>query len=78
MERKWKETMKHERFHYADMQAVEGCDSDSAGAPDELTRDRYISYAESGAGLIWMEPEEKRFCAQDRDAGHTLRQIFQA
>lgn len=36
-------------------QAMEGCDSHADGTPDELTRRRYLRFAEGGAGLIWYE-----------------------
>ena len=34
---------------------MEGCDGDTYGRPAELTRRRYIRFAEGGAGLIWFE-----------------------
>lgn len=34
---------------------MEGCDGTSDGAIDELTRRRYMRFAESGAGIIWFE-----------------------
>lgn len=34
---------------------MEGCDGTFDGAVDELTRRRYIRFAESGAGIIWFE-----------------------
>ena len=37
------------------IQPMEGCDGTAQGAPDELTRARYDSFAASGAGLIWVE-----------------------
>lgn len=36
-------------------QPMEGCDGTADGAPDRLTRQRYISFADGGAGLIWFE-----------------------
>ena len=36
-------------------QPMEGCDGTSSGAPDTLTRRRYLRFAESGAGLLWFE-----------------------
>lgn len=36
-------------------QPMEGCDGTAAGAPDELTRRRYLRFARGGAGLIWFE-----------------------
>ena len=36
-------------------QAMEGCDGTYAGAPDELTKRRYLRFAEGGAGIIWFE-----------------------
>lgn len=34
---------------------MEGCDGTFDGAVDELTRRRYMRFAESGAGIIWFE-----------------------
>ena len=34
---------------------MEGADGDERGRPQELTRRRYIRFAEGGAGLIWFE-----------------------
>ena len=36
-------------------QAMEGCDGTLAGAPDELTKRRYLRFARGGAGIIWFE-----------------------
>ena len=36
-------------------QAMEGCDGTADGAPDELTRRRYLRFAKGGAGIIWYE-----------------------
>lgn len=37
------------------IQPMEGCDGTADGQPGELTRRRYQRFAESGAGLIWVE-----------------------
>lgn len=42
----------HNRIVY---QAMEGCDGTLDGAPDELTKRRYLRFARGGAGLIWFE-----------------------
>ncbi|MBO5287048.1 MAG: flavin oxidoreductase/NADH oxidase [Clostridia bacterium] len=42
----------HNRIVY---QAMEGCDGTFDGAPDELTKRRYLRFARGGAGLIWFE-----------------------
>jgi 2,4-dienoyl-CoA reductase-like NADH-dependent reductase (Old Yellow Enzyme family) len=34
---------------------MEGCDGNPDGRPAELTRRRYIRFAEGGAGLVWFE-----------------------
>lgn len=34
---------------------MEGCDGTYKGAVDELTRRRYLRFAKSGAGIIWLE-----------------------
>ena len=36
-------------------QAMEGCDGTYDGAPDELTKRRYMRFAKGGAGIIWFE-----------------------
>ena len=36
-------------------QPMEGCDGTADGAPGELTRRRYLRFAEGGAGMIWFE-----------------------
>lgn len=36
-------------------QAMEGCDGTREGAPDELTKRRYLRFARGGAGIIWFE-----------------------
>jgi 2,4-dienoyl-CoA reductase-like NADH-dependent reductase (Old Yellow Enzyme family) len=36
-------------------QPMEGCDGTAEGAPDTLTRRRYLRFAKGGAGLIWFE-----------------------
>lgn len=37
------------------IQPMEGCDADKGGVPSELTERRYKRFAESGAGIIWVE-----------------------
>ena len=37
------------------LQPMEGCDCDEDGTPSELTREKYIKAAKSGAGLVWFE-----------------------
>lgn len=37
------------------LQPMEGCDCNEDGSPSELTREKYIKAARSGAGLIWFE-----------------------
>ena len=34
---------------------MEGCDSDTAGRPSDLTVRRYLRFAAGGAGLVWFE-----------------------
>ncbi len=36
-------------------QPMEGCDGTLSGGIDELTRRRYLRFAQSGAGIIWFE-----------------------
>ena len=37
------------------LQPMEGCDCNLDGSPSELTTDKYIKAARSGAGLVWFE-----------------------
>ena len=37
------------------LQPMEGCDCNTDGSPSELTVEKYIKAAKSGAGLIWFE-----------------------
>ena len=37
------------------LQPMEGCDCNLDGSPSELTREKYIKAAQSGAGVIWFE-----------------------
>ena len=37
------------------MQPMEGCDCNEDGSPSELTIEKYINNAKSGAGIIWFE-----------------------
>ena len=37
------------------IQPMEGCDGTPDGQPDELTRRRYLRFAQSGVGLLWFE-----------------------
>jgi 2,4-dienoyl-CoA reductase (NADPH2) len=37
------------------VQPMEGYDSSSDGSPSDLTRRRYLRYAEGGSGMIWFE-----------------------
>jgi len=37
------------------LQPMEGCDCNTDGSPSELTRDKYLRAARSGAGLVWFE-----------------------
>lgn len=53
------------------IQPMEGCDSTSDGAPDELTLRRYDRFAASGAALIWFEA-----CAVHRNARANPRQAW--
>ncbi|NLB16300.1 MAG: flavin oxidoreductase/NADH oxidase [Clostridiales bacterium] len=36
-------------------QPMEGCDCNEDGSPSELTIEKYLTEAKSGAGIIWME-----------------------
>ena len=36
-------------------QAMEGCDGTHNGVPDELTKRRYMRFADGGPGIVWFE-----------------------
>ena len=36
-------------------QPMEGCDCNEDGSPSNLTREKYLRAARSGAGMIWFE-----------------------
>lgn len=46
---------KHTSQNRFALQPMEGTDGTENGAPGELTKRRYIRFAEGGAGLIWFE-----------------------
>ncbi len=50
---------------------MEGCDSTPEGSPGELTKKRYLSFAEGGAGLIWFEA-----CAVAEQGRASKQQLF--
>ena len=52
-------------------QPMEGCDCNTDGTPSELTVAKYISAAQSGAGLIWVEA-----CAVCPEGRTTPRQMM--
>lgn len=52
-------------------QPMEGCDGTENGAIGELTRRRYLRFAQSGAGIIWFEATA--VCAEGRA---NPRQLF--
>jgi 2,4-dienoyl-CoA reductase-like NADH-dependent reductase (Old Yellow Enzyme family) len=37
------------------LQPMEGCDCNTQGSPGELTINKYLKFAESGAGTVWFE-----------------------
>jgi 2,4-dienoyl-CoA reductase-like NADH-dependent reductase (Old Yellow Enzyme family) len=37
------------------VQPMEGYDSEADGSPSDLTKRRYLRYAEGGSGIIWFE-----------------------
>jgi len=45
-------------------QPMEGCDCNTDGSPSELTVEKYLKAARSGAGLIWFEANA--VCAEGR------------
>ena len=46
------QTLIHNRVVF---QPMEGCDCLEDGSPSDLTRAKYVSFAKSGAGIIWFE-----------------------
>lgn len=51
-----KEALHHKTIHNRIViQPMEGCDGTPMGGIGELTRRRYMRFAESGAGIIWFE-----------------------
>lgn len=51
-------------------QPMEGADSRADGAPGELTKRRYLRFAQSGAGIIWFEAVA--VCPEGRANPHQL------
>ena len=45
----------HSIFNRLVVQPMEGYDSSRNGSPSDLTRRRYLRYAEGGSGIIWFE-----------------------
>jgi len=37
------------------LQPMEGCDCHTDGSPSELTVEKYLKAARSGAGIVWFE-----------------------
>ncbi|MDE7395955.1 MAG: flavin oxidoreductase/NADH oxidase [Clostridiales bacterium] len=52
------------------IQPMEGCDCLENGAPSELTVNKYLSFAKSGAGIIWFEA-----CAVCKEGRTNVRQM---
>ncbi len=50
---------------------MEGCDAMADGSPGELTKRRYLGFAEGGAGLIWLEA-----CAVAEQGRASKQQLF--
>ena len=52
------------------LQPMEGCDCRGDGAPDVLTREKYLSAARSGAGTVWFEAAA--VCPEGRTNGSQM------
>ena len=52
------------------LQPMEGCDCRGDGAPDVLTREKYLSAARSGAGTVWFEAAA--VCPEGRTNGRQM------
>ena len=52
------------------LQPMEGCDCHEDGSPSELTVEKYIRAAKSGAGVIWMEATA--VCPEGRTNVHQM------
>ncbi|MBQ2306035.1 MAG: hypothetical protein II184_00820, partial [Clostridia bacterium] len=52
------------------LQPMEGCDCRGDGAPDVLTREKYLSAARSGAGAVWFEAAA--VCPEGRTNGRQM------
>lgn len=52
------------------IQPMEGCDATDDGSPTELTRRRYLRFAEGGAGTIWFESIS--ICPEGRSTAREL------
>ena len=52
------------------LQPMEGCDCRGDGAPDVLTREKYLRAARSGAGTIWFEASA--VCPEGRTNGRQM------
>lgn len=50
---------------------MEGCDCESDGKPSNLTKRRYLRFAQSGAGLVWYEA-----CAVTEEGKANPRQLL--
>jgi len=52
------------------VQPMEGYDSDGMGSPSDLTKRRYLRFAEGGSGIIWFEAVS--VCREGRSNPHQL------
>lgn len=68
-------------------QPMEGCDGTELGAPGELTIRRYLRFAASGAGVLWLEAtavcaegrgNPRQLMLNDRTAGHLRAMLDEA
>lgn len=52
------------------LQPMEGCDCNEDGSPGKLTREKYLTAARSGAGIIWFEATS--VCPEGRTNTHQM------
>lgn len=52
------------------IQPMEGFDCDETGAPTELTKNKYLKFSTSGAGLVWFEANA--VCKEGRTGEHQM------
>ena len=52
------------------IQPMEACDCTENGSPSELTKNKYLKFARSGAGMVWFEANA--VCKEGRTSEHQM------